>query len=495
MNLYSYSRKRLFAQDYGRQAYLSTLVKRTLKSVARSSGGRIHTNKYLNLIDRLACAYPTTKGIQLLTDIKDEVAKYAKSHPVTVVRMNFMVALIAKYRCAQQSVDGALFTQHEGAFESAGDLGWLLEVTHKYNVTKGHCGHWHSIYESWHVQGNAETHEHSERICPTCAQQLIAADTHVRRATDHVLYMREFAVEIHSYGQNRYAGDRRNPEFSYDERRQIWHDRQWTPYSGLIDGYHSSRGKGFKVIRSPWYDSHRRAFGCELEVQATSVKAEVGAGRVHEVLNPSMNVGEYCYFERDGSIGEGFELITQPAGLDLLREKFALFLQNDELKRGLRSHEGGRCGFHVHVGREYVTQSQIYRMQSFLNDVRNESLIRAIARRYDSGYCRFKPQMAKFTMKDKNTGERYEALNVQNRDTIEFRIFRGSLRYESIIAALEFVNALMTFCTPGVTSFTDFTTLGFKKFIQTAEMKPDTKYLRGYLSLDQETDNEIRRAA
>ena len=146
------------------------------------------------------------------------------------------------------------------------------------------------------------------------------------------------------------------------------------------------------------------------------------------------------------------------------------------------------------MGRQYVTQSQIYRIQSFLNDVRNESLIRAVARRYENGFSKFKPQMAKFTPHGKNTGDRYEALNVQNSETIEFRIFRGSLRYESIIAALEFVNATLTFCTSGVTAITDFHAIGFKRFIMSDEMKPDTKFLRSYLSLDADTDNE-RRAA
>lgn len=491
MNLYSYSRKRLFTGRLDRQDYISVLTKRLLKSVARSTGARIHTNKWVNLVDRLACTYALDQGPQLLADMGTEFERYAKSHPKTVVRLKFLISYIAQYRCGGLPVGGALFQTHEGAFESEDDLDWLKEIALKHRMMKGDCGHWHGNHEQWRVQGNQDTYDHIETMCPTCAETMLLTGRYVRAGNrDQCLILNEFAVIVRSYAQNTFTGDRRMPGVSFDMRRQIWHDEQWTPYSGLIDGYHSSRAKGFKLIESPWYRSHRRAFGCELEVQVRAGRPDAAAGRVHDVLNPSGNVGEYCFFERDGSIGEGFELITQPAGLDIHRDKFAMFLKDEELKRGLRSHEGGACGLHVHVGREFVTQSQIYRIQSFLNDVRNEALIRTVARRYDAGYAKFKPQMAKFTAKNKHNGDRYEALNVTGDKTIEFRIFRGSLRYESVISAIEFVNAVMTFCTPGVTSLLDFNAVGFKRFLLTPEMKDDTKYLRSYLSLDESTDGE-----
>ena len=37
-------------------------------------------------------------------------------------------------------------------------------------------------------------------------------------------------------------------------------------------------------------------------------------------------------------------------------------------------------------------------------------------------------------------GGRYSSVNLQNRDTIEFRIFRGTLKYNTLIAALQLVN-------------------------------------------------------
>lgn len=493
MNLYSYARKRLFAQETGRQDFIFALTKRSLKSVARSTGARIHTNKWIRLIDQLACSYPMDKGPQFLDDLKQDVLTHSRTHPKTCLRLDFLITYIKDYRCSGNSISGAIFTTFKPHFDAQNDGQWMMEIAAKHGMSTANCGHWIGRGDSWWIHGNAEDWRHTETSCQHCAIEKRNAGTHVPMG-DNRLILAEYAVTYRTHGQNNRVGDRRNPAILFDINRQIYHDESWSPYAGLIDNYHSSKAKGFTILDSPWFRSHRRAFGCELEVQVRQGNKDQACGKVHDLLNPGGEVGEYCFFERDGSIGEGFEIVTQPAGLDIHRAKFDAFLNNDEAKRGLRSHEGGACGFHVHVGRQYVTQSQIYRIQSFLNDVRNESLIRAIARRYESGFSKFKPAMAKFTPNGKNNGDRYEALNVTGRETIEFRIFRGSLRYESIISALEFVNAVLTFCTPGVTALTDFHAIGFKRFIMSDEMKPDTKFLRSYLSLDSNTDNE-RKAA
>lgn len=500
MNLYSYARRRLFGQgEQLRSSFLNVLTLRLLKSVARSTGARIHTNKWVRLIDQLAVAYPYDRSSILLQELGNEVRSHSRTHPKTVVRIAFLIDYILHYRCTEGSnIDGVLFNRHQSAFETQIDMNWLQEVAAKHNMYIADCGHWTGRHERWTLSGDAENWESRETCCQSCVDSLVRDEMYVVDPEgSRIAYHAANAVSYLSYNQSTRLGDLRNPAILFDERRQIYHDNQWSPYSGLIENYHSSKAKGFKLIDSPWFRSHRRAFGCELEVQVRSGNKDQACGKVHDILNPSGKTGEYCYFERDGSIGDGFEIVTQPAGLDVHLAKFSAFLNNDEAKRGLRSHEGGACGFHVHVGREYLTQTQIYRVQSFLNDVRNESLIRAIARRYQSGgggYAKFKPELAKFSVNGKNNGDRYEALNVTGDHTVEFRIFRGSLRYESIAAALEFVNAVLSFCQPGVTPFNEFNAIGFKKFVMTPEMKDDTQFLRSYLSLNSDTDNE-RKAA
>jgi hypothetical protein len=482
MDMYRYARSRLIAGKLERTTFLNLLTKRIIKSMSRASSARIHTNRWLLLIKKLMITVDNSFVDEMLA-----VASLAsKSAPLGARRLKLVLQFM---RIEESRNVSTFFQQSLVEFEEAGDGSFVIGIASRAGVTRASCGHFTS--DVILLSGSAEGFGHNEGVCQTCATTLLNDGTRVVSSYNNNFVLPEFVVSaFNQYGET-VTVDRRHPHFTFNEARQLWHHNDWSPYRNLIADYHSSKRKGFKLIESTWFKSNRRAFGCELEVQVTTGSASNGAGRVHDVLNPSGQVGEYCFFERDGSIGSGgFEIITQPAGLDVHAEKFAAFLNNKDVKKGMRSHEGGSCGFHVHVGREYLSQAQIYRMQSFLNDVRNESLIKKIARRYQSGYSRFKPEMAKFTPHGKATGDRYEALNVSGDKTVEFRIFRGSLRYESIMAALEFVNAVCEFCTPGVVSMRDFNSLGFKQFILSTDNRADTKYLRSYLSLNDSSDDE-----
>ena len=128
---------------------------------------------------------------------------------------------------------------------------------------------------------------------------------------------------------------------------------------------------------------------------------------------------------------------------------------------GLRSHNTRTCGLHVHVNRDGLSGIQIARMVTFINDPTNEQLIRAIARRYGEGYCKIKKKTLDTAL---DSPDRYEALNVTSHQTVEFRLFRGSLRYESVMAALEFSNSLVDFCSI-YTKAEDLNTPNFMSFI------------------------------
>jgi len=490
--LYFYARKRVYRDDIGGNEFIRVLVKRVLKSVARSTGARIHTNRWLRLINELAAAHPTDgEGLKFMENLTAYVMSFKKSHPLTVVRMALMLEII-KGKVFTRENDtfdyGHLLQSHVPLFDMVKDISWIEAVGYKMGIARADCGHFAASTTS--LFGDETSVSTRSTSCAHCVSELMASGTR-QMAGDNTLILSRYAVSyLDPSNQSRVADCRR------DFLRQLadgrWVHVDWSPYRGLVAGYHSSKNKGFTVLESPWLKQNRRAFGVELEIQVTSSSNNLDAmaGRVHDLVNPSGAVGEYCYFERDGSIGHGFEIVTQPAGLDLHRDKFAMFLNNPDVKKGMRSHEGGSCGLHVHVGREYLTQAQIYRIQSFLNDVRNEGMIRMIARRYGAGFCRVKPEMAKFTPYGKSNGDRYEMLNIQNEHTVEFRIFRGSLRYESVMAALEFCNALLTFCQPGEVSFTQFNAVGFKTYIQGWSMKQDTKFLRSYLRMSEDHDNE-----
>jgi hypothetical protein len=494
-----YVHKRLFAQEYGRQEMLDILARKTLKSVARSTGARIHANRWLKTLDFMyrSTGSDDTHTSDELTKFKQDftaaLMKYERTHPTSIKRTLLVMDYLSYRVTNNQDEFIRVMNYAKDEFVLRDDSTWFLEVMSKFGFDIADCGHIHRRGDVSTLFGNAEIYNATETACSNCVDALVRDGVRVPDGYSYYL-LTEFAVTVRTSSGDRLM-DRRQDNVQYNERYACWTDGSWSPYVNLIGSYHSSKSTGFEIIDSAWFRRHRRAFGLELEVQARGVESNTAAGKIHDVLNPTGRKGEYCYFERDGSIGDGFEIVTQPAGLDIHRDKLALFLNSPDLKRGLRSHEGGSCGLHIHVGRQYVTQAQIYRVQSFLNDIRNEGLVRKISRRYGNSYCRIKHEMAKLSPMGKHSSERYEALNVTGRETIEFRIFRGSLRYESVIAALEFVDALLNFCMPGQTSIMDFNSIGFRKFLANPQQSADTKFLRSYLSINANTDNEQQIAA
>jgi hypothetical protein len=75
--------------------------------------------------------------------------------------------------------------------------------------------------------------------------------------------------------------------------------------------------------------------------------------------------------------------------------------------------------------------------------------------------------------------DRYESVNFQPERTVEFRLFKGTLRYETIMACLEFTYASWFFTRD--TGQQDLTSDNFLKFISQPDNRKDTIYLRSFL--------------
>jgi len=105
---------------------------------------------------------------------------------------------------------------------------------------------------------------------------------------------------------------------------------------------------------------------------------------------------------------------------------------------------------HVHVNRVSLGSSEserdetiakiLFFVEQHWNEVvkftrRNMSNLTRWANRY--GY---ETEAKKILDKAKGTSNRYCAVNLRNEYTIEFRIFRGTVNYNTFIATLQFVN-------------------------------------------------------
>ena len=273
-----------------------------------------------------------------------------------------------------------------------------------------------------------------------------------------------------------------NPHFRWDDETDSYvHEDYESPSrnrsaSNIIRDYHSSRNR-FTPKNDAWVSRHHYHMGVELEVEAVSVDRGEAAYRIHQAVNEDGDYGDRMFFERDGSLSDGFEMITQPMSLPALAETFK-FLENPEAIQGLRSHMTRTCGLHVHVSKRGLTNLQINKIVAFINDPKHEWLIRAVARRYSTGFCSIKSK--KIGHLHYRQDDRYEAVNVQGSRTIEFRIFKGSLKYRSVMAALEFCHALIQFCRPAEAGIHDLTAEKFLIFCRN-KMRKETSNLLGFL--------------
>ena len=131
--------------------------------------------------------------------------------------------------------------------------------------------------------------------------------------------------------------------------------------------------------------------------------------------------------------------------------KFAMKLCKGNL--GYRSHQTSTCGLHIHVNRicfgesreeqDEVISRVLYFVEHHWNELlkfsrRSEYTINRWAARY--GYEN-SPKAIMDKAKKGNFG-RYAAVNLCNYSTIEFRLFRGTLKLNTFIATLQLVNEI-----------------------------------------------------
>lgn len=174
-----------------------------------------------------------------------------------------------------------------------------------------------------------------------------------------------------------------------------------------------------------------------------------------EILLDTANAdSEQIYCKHDGSIINGFEIVSHPMTLDYHTNQMNwLDVFNKAIEMDYRSHNTTTCGLHIHVNRsafgssneeqEDVISRIVYFVENHWNELvkfsrRTEGNLNHWASRYGIAAT------AKDTYKkakDKRLG-RYVAVNLENYYTVEFRIFRGTLRYKTFLAALQLVDEI-----------------------------------------------------
>ena len=198
-----------------------------------------------------------------------------------------------------------------------------------------------------------------------------------------------------------------------------------------------------------FYGSGPRYFGVELEVDSGG-ESYSNAGKVLEIANAQ---NEYIFCKHDGSLTSGFEIVTHPLSLEYQCQNMPWSEVLDSLKdMGYTSHNAGTCGLHCHISRDALGDTEeeqedtiariLYFIEKHWEELvkfsrRTQNQLERWAARY--GYKDSPKELLKHA---KGGYGRYTCLNLSPDETIEFRMFRGPLKKNTIIATLQLVDRI-----------------------------------------------------
>ena len=228
--------------------------------------------------------------------------------------------------------------------------------------------------------------------------------------------------------------------------------------------------------------------GVELEVE----KTDKTPPKIEHLVAADLGM-DFVILKHDGSLTNGFEVVSAPATLGFHLQAWDKFFDNSA--KLVTSWASGHCGMHVHISRKALTPMHLANLNAFLNNGENRAFITTIAGR-TSTYSKFnegkgfhvksklistlsrltkelqntdiqsvKTNLAKqiddvratlkntagsgklFLLSDiEHGGEKYSALNLLKQATVEVRIFRGNVSKIGMLKNIEFVHAAVEFC-------------------------------------------------
>ena len=200
-----------------------------------------------------------------------------------------------------------------------------------------------------------------------------------------------------------------------------------------------------------FYGSGNLFLGVELEVDKGGENDE----NAQTILNVGNRNSDHIYCKHDGSIQNGFEIVSHPMSLDYhINQMNWKEVLEKSVNLGYESHNTYTCGYHIHCnrrsfGKTYEEQElAIGRVVYFVEKHWNELV--KFSRRKTENLQRWAARYATISnttdetykkAKDRHMG-RYVAVNLENDSTIEFRMFRGTLRMQTFLATLQMVDEI-----------------------------------------------------
>lgn len=162
---------------------------------------------------------------------------------------------------------------------------------------------------------------------------------------------------------------------------------------------------------------------------------------------------DFCILKYEGCVGNnGAEIVSLPCSLQYHIKAWKEFFTDLQEKTLLEAPPS--CGLHVHINRDGILLDVQGRMTVFYNTRENASFLTEIAGRVvnETGcYNLMRPKTVKgFASMIERANEKGQAVSISSRNmnkTLEVRIFKSTKNYSLFIHRLEFVQALVEFCT------------------------------------------------
>ena len=289
--------------------------------------------------------------------------------------------------------------------------------------------YWCESCEEYNSNGTAFVNDRSEHWCDSCLDSA---------------YYCEDCDEWNAEGCDRCSED------CDDNGNRIIHDYNYRPDAI----FHSTT------------NDERLFFGIEIEVESRD-NLKDSAEYAHQ-----LEALDLAYLKHDGSLSNGFEIVTHPMSHDFFKNEAGDFFR---VMEGLRSQEGIRvkswdtrtCGLHIHISRTGFSGGA--HMHRFLNLVySNPEFYSTLAGRTSEQWAKFDDIYKREYKRDANgerifnqdTGyeietkrtfkhkldnnrgsDRYSAVNTNNHATLEMRIFRGSVNGDTIKSQIDLAHA------------------------------------------------------
>ena len=217
-----------------------------------------------------------------------------------------------------------------------------------------------------------------------------------------------------------------------------------------LEEYGYTRGEYFRNSTKVDEPEPELYLGIELETECDSSDyANSMARDIKSVIGE-----QYVACKYDGSLNDGCEIVSQPFTpwyhLNEGRTDYWGKIFEQCSNWSATSFEGGRCGLHIHISRSYIDNDDaVFRLDRMIQKHKDEFL-RFSQRGSNTDYCEIDTDYSFNIKADDSVDEKvhkykynacrkgkYCAVNIEHSQTVEVRLWRGTLNEDRFYATIE----------------------------------------------------------